>query len=482
METAKKDMLRAILPRSARRDAKPPAGGASPGGAEVRDFTWRNLMGTVNDTTAQPESWTATVGAPPAANPAEYDFNNFYYSSSDDALAIVKPYNAWYQQARPAGYYLFSQPMLSGPTPRIEIEEQAELRHVGLINLSSYNYLGLSYRPEVVEAAKRALDTYGLGAAGSPILSGTMHVHQELEEALARFKGTESAMIFPTGYSTNVGLISGLMRPGDVVIMDQNAHASCVDGAILSKAETRFFRHNQADDLEKKLKKAAGKKTLVVIEGVYSMDGDVCPLPEIVEVTKRYGARILIDEAHSSFVYGPNGGGVVEMFGLKDEIDIHVGTFSKALGGMGGYVACSADLYRYLDAFSRSRFFSCALSPVVTAGVLESLRIVEREPELREKLWTNVAHIRKQLDEAGVDVGESTSQILPVMIRDDRNILGIARRMQEAGLYLQPVRYPAVAKHRSRFRVSISASHSFEQLDRAAEILTSVLRKEGILA
>lgn len=411
----------------------------------------------------------------------EYDFSNFYYSSSDDALAIVGPYSQWYGRARPQGYYLLGQPMLGAPRPEVDLREQAELREVRLLNLSSYNYLGLSYHPEVVEAAKRALDLYGLGAAGSPILSGTMQVHAELEAELARFKGTEAALVFPTGYSTNVGMISGLMRAGDVVVMDQNAHASCVDGAILSKADVRFFRHNRADDLDRKLRKVAGRKVLVVVEGVYSMDGDVCPLPEIVEVAKKHGARLMIDEAHSCFVYGDTGRGVVEHFGLKDEVDVHVGTFSKALGGMGGYVACSADLYHYLEAFGRSRFFSCALSPVVAAGVLRSLRLVDEEPERRERLWSNVAHFRARLAAEGVDTGESTSQIVPIMIREDRRIFGIARRLQEAGLYLQPVRYPAVAKHRSRFRASISAAHTPEILDEAASILVSVLRAEGIV-
>ena len=184
------------------------------------------------------------------------------------------------------------------------LEEQLDCRTVPLLNLSSYNYLGMSYRPEVIEAAKRALDRYGLGAAGSPILSGTMDIHVELEEAIAKFKGKEAAMVFPTGYSTNVGMISGLMRPGDWIIADQNSHASIVDGAILSKANVRFFRHNNVADLEKKLRQTTGKK-LVAVEGIYSMDGDVCPLPDIVEVCKRYGARILLDEAHSCFVYGP---------------------------------------------------------------------------------------------------------------------------------------------------------------------------------
>jgi glycine C-acetyltransferase len=410
----------------------------------------------------------------------DYDYSSFFYSSSDDLFTILEPYTEWYDQAQLRGYYLYAQPMFSQPATRIELEEKLEQRHLELLNLSSYNYLGLSYRPEVVAAAKRALDRYGLGAAGSPVLSGTMNVHIELERALARFKRKPAVMLFPTGYSANLGLIQGMMRPGDLIVADQNVHASIVDGAILSKADVRFFKHNRPDDLEKKLNGRAGKK-LVVVEGVYSMDGDVCPLPDVVEIAKRHDARILIDEAHSTFIYGDRGRGVAEHFGLEDEIDIHVGTLSKALGGQGGFVAGSQSLYKYLEGFARSRLFSCALSPVVAAGVLESLRIAEREPELRQKLWTNVAHIRQKLQEHGVDVGESTSQVIPVMIRNDRRIFEIAHKLQRAGLYLQPIVYPAVAKHRSRFRISVSAGHTFDQLDHGVAILTRVLREEGIL-
>jgi glycine C-acetyltransferase len=349
-----------------------------------------------------------------------------------------------------------------------------------LLNLSSYNYLGLSSRKEVIEAAKAALDQYGLGAAGSPILSGTMDVHVRLEEELAKFKKKEAVMVFPTGYSTNLGLISGIMRPGDWIIADQNSHASIVDGAILSKANVRFFRHNNPADLEKKLKQTTGKK-LVAIEGVYSMDGDVCPLPELVAVAKKYGARILLDEAHSAFVYGANGRGVAEHFGLEDEVDVHIGTFSKALGGQGGYVAGSRNLYNYLKGFARSRVFSCALSPVVTAGVLKSLELAQKEPQLRTQLWANVAHIRAKLDEAGVDIGQSTSQVIPIMVKNDRRVFELGHKLLRAGLYLQPIIYPAVAKHRSRFRVSISATHTIDQLDEGVAILVKVLREEGIL-
>ena len=283
---------------------------------------------------------------------SDYDYSNFYYSASDDPFAILEPYNEWFERALPQGYYLFQQAMSTPPVGDITLTEGLHRQPVKLVNLSSYNYLGLAARPEVVAAAKSALDRYGLGAAGSPILSGTMDVHVQLEEAVARFKRKEAAMVFPTGYSTNVGMISGLMRPGDWVIADQNAHASIVDGAILSKANVRFFRHNNPADLEKKLRQVSGTKTLVAIEGVYSMDGDEAPLPELVRVAKKYGARILLDEAHSAFVYGPTGRGLAEHYGLEDEVDIHIGTFSKALGGQGGYVAGSRNLYNYLKGFA----------------------------------------------------------------------------------------------------------------------------------
>ncbi|MBX6330876.1 MAG: aminotransferase class I/II-fold pyridoxal phosphate-dependent enzyme [Gemmatimonadaceae bacterium] len=420
------------------------------------------------------------VEAQTSMSVSDYDYSSFFYSSSDDPFAILEPYNEWYTRALQQGYYLFSQPMSTPPRGKIDLTEGLHHQHIKLLNLSSYNYLGLSYRPEVIAAAKAALDQYGLGAAGSPILSGTMDIHVQLEEALAKFKGKEAAMVFPTGYSTNVGMISGLMRPGDWVIADQNAHASIVDGAILSKANVRFFRHNNPADLEKKLKQTTGKK-LVAIEGVYSMDGDVCPLPELLAVAKKYGARVLLDEAHSAFVYGANGRGVAEHYGLEDEVDIHIGTFSKALGGQGGYVAGTRNLYNYLKGFARSRVFSCTLSPVVAAGVLKSLEIAQKEPQLREQLWKNVAHIRSRLEDEGVDVGESTSQVIPIMVRNDRRIFELGHKLLRAGLYLQPIIYPAVAKHRSRFRVSISASHTFEQLDEGVATLVRVLREEGIL-
>jgi len=297
---------------------------------------------------------------------------------------------------------------------------------------------------------------------------------------VADFKDKEAAILFPTGYSANVGFISSLMRSGDNILLDQYSHASIVDGAILAKSKTVFFRHNNPMDLERKLLKCAGKK-LVIVEGVYSMDGDVCLLPEIVEVCKRHGARILIDEAHSTFLFGPNGRGVAEHFGLDKEVDFHLGTFSKSLGGQGGFVCGSRELIDYVNAFGRSRFFSCNLAPPVAAGLLAGVGIVENEPHLRTRLWSNVAFMRRRFAEEGIDIGKSTSQVMPVLVNNDAKVFAVAEKIQERGLFLQPVTYPAVPKNRSRLRISISAAHSEEDLESAVQVIGGVLREEGII-
>lgn len=232
----------------------------------------------------------------------DYDYSNFYYGAGDDPLNLLGPFGQWYQEALPNGYYLYSEPLSNAPGTRVVVRNRKTGQLQELLNLASYNYLGISYRDEVKEAAIEAVRRYGLGASGSPILSGTFDIHLELAAAVAAFKDKPAAILFPTGYSANVGFISALMRSGDNILCDQYAHASIVDGAILAKSKTVFFRHNNPMDLERKLLKCTGKK-LVVVEGVYSMDGDVCTLPEIVEVCRRHGARILIDEAHSTFLF-----------------------------------------------------------------------------------------------------------------------------------------------------------------------------------
>ena len=409
----------------------------------------------------------------------DYDYSNFYYGAGDDPLNLLGPFNEWFREARPNGYYLYAEAVESAPGTRVRVKDGKTGQVRDLLNLASYNYLGISYRPEVKQAAAEALAKYGLGASGSPILSGTFDIHVELARALAEFKEKEATILFPTGYSANVGFISAIMRPGDHIFCDQYAHASIVDGAILAKSKTVFFRHNNPMDLERKLGGVRGKK-LVVVEGVYSMDGDVCVLPEIVDVAKRHGARILIDEAHSTFLFGQNGRGVAEHFGLEEEVDFHLGTFSKSLGGQGGFVAGSKDLVDYVTGFGRSRFFSCNLAPALAAGLLAGLRIVEGEPQLRARLWSNVAYLRRRFAEEGIDIGKSTSQVMPVMVNNDAKVFAVAEKIQEGGLFLQPVTYPAVPKHKSRLRISVSAAHSEAELEEAVQVIARVLRQEGI--
>lgn len=415
------------------------------------------------------------------SNAMDYDYTNFYFGAGDDAFALLEPFADWWAEVRPQGYYQYELPIHSAPSTRVDVKDTktGEIRK-NLLNFASYNYLGLSYRPEVKQAIKDAVDVYGGGSSGSPILSGTTALHRELAEKLAVFKGKEASMIFPTGYSANVGVIAGLMRSGDLIVADQYAHASIVDGMILSKAKSRFFRHNNAADLERKLQGFEGKK-LVIVEGVYSMDGDMADLPAIVEVCKRYKARILIDEAHSTFVFGENGRGVAEHFGLDDEVDMHLGTFSKSLGGQGGYIAGSHALINYLRGFSRSRFFSCALAPTVVAGIIAALELATNEPELRSRLMDNVDFMTKRLRDGGVDLADTESQVIPIMVRNDARVFDIGEDLLRGGVFINPVKYPAVGKHKSRFRMSVSAAHTREDLVEGADIIIGVLRRNGII-
>jgi len=417
---------------------------------------------------------------PASPGAMEYDYTNFYFGSGSDAFALLDPFDDWWSEVKPAGYYLYELPLHSAPGTRVDVEDTktGEIRR-GLVNFASYNYLGLSYRDEVKQAIKEAADVFGGGSSGSPILSGTTALHQQFAEEIADFKGTEAAMIFPTGYSANVGTIAGLMRSGDLIVADQFAHASIVDGMILSKAKSRFFRHNRADDLDRKLKGFEGKK-LVIVEGVYSMDGDTPPLGELVDVCRRHGARLMIDEAHSAFLFGETGKGVAEDQGFDDAIDIHLGTFSKSLGGQGGYIAGSNQLINYLRGFSRSRFFSCALSPVVVAGLRKALELARSEPELRTRLFDNVAYMKRLLGDGGVPMGDSTSQVIPIMVRDDARVFEMGQDIFREGVFINPVKYPAVGKHKSRFRMSISAAHTREDLEEGADKIIGVLRRYGV--
>jgi 8-amino-7-oxononanoate synthase len=409
------------------------------------------------------------------------DLTHFRSSEGGDLFDVHSHYSRWLEQARPGGYYLYDLSASSAPGREIQIQSPAA--NQPLINLASYNYLGLAQHPRVIAAATACLAHYGLGAAGSPYLSGGLQVHDELEAELVRFKQVESALLFPTGYSANVGTISALVGPGDRVITDILAHASIFDGCVLSRAKLSLFRHNDVRSLERKLDDGSARgRTLVIVEGVYSMDGDVAPLAEIAAVCKRYGARLLVDEAHSAFIYGQNGRGLAEHFGVEDQVDVHIGTLSKSLGGMGGYVAGSEEMISYLRPYARAQVFSCAIAPAVAGGVLEALRIAAAEPERRARLWRNVEVMRAALRERGVDTGDSSSQVIPIMINDDNRVFAVTEQLMAAGVYLNPIRYPAVKRHRSRLRVSVSAIHEPGDLVHAADRIADVLRRLEVLS
>lgn len=413
-------------------------------------------------------------------NFTDFDFSHFYFGSGEDVYDTIKTFYRWYEEAFKGGYHIYQEPFASSPGTVISIKSNLGKSLDGLLNFSSYNYLGMAASPVVKEAAINAIQKYGLGASGGPNLSGMFDIHRELEASLAAFKQKEACTTFNSGYAANIGIISGLMRSGDTIFLDQYSHASIVDGAILSKAKIVFFRHNNELDLDRKLTGVTGRK-LVIVEGVYSMDGDFCKLPEIVEVSKKHGARIMIDEAHSSFVCGENGRGAAEYFGLEDEVDFHMGTFSKALGGLGGYACGDRDFVTYLEAYARSRFFSCTLPPAVSAGVLASLNHIKANPELRHQLWRNVEYMQKRFKEEGIDSGNSESQVMLVIINKDAKVFGVAQKLRERGVFLQPVTYPAVSKGKARLRLSVSTSHTIDQLESAVQAISAVLREEGLI-
>ena len=411
---------------------------------------------------------------------SEYSIPDFYARPGNDPFDGLERWKVWWHDALERGYYLYGMPLESPPAARVAVYNRKRARTTsGLINFASYNYLGLSYRGEVIDAAVRALKRYGLGSGGSPMLCGTTDLHEQLADQLAAFMGKPAVLLFPTGFGANLGIISGLMRPGDTVLADQLAHSSLVAGIRVAGIRPRFFRHNDVADLERKLGQSKGKK-LVVVEGVYSMDGDMANLQDVVKVCRRHAARILIDEAHSHFLYGGTGRGVAEHLGVYEEMDVVMGTLSKTLSGMGGFVAGSWSLIEYLKIFAHSRMFSGSLPPAIVAGVLKALGIVKSEPKLRAKLGSNTKLMRKRLQEAGVNTGNCSSHIIPIMVGDYTSAFAITEELFEQGVYINPINYPAVARNKSRLRMSITAGHSETDIEEGARVVASVLSRRGM--
>jgi glycine C-acetyltransferase/8-amino-7-oxononanoate synthase len=356
--------------------------------------------------------------------------------------------------------------LVSGPQgPRVLLDGRPVLM------LCSNNYLGLADHPRVREAAADAAMRWGVGSGASRLVSGNMTVHRRLEEQLAAFKHSEACVLFGSGYLANMGVISALAGRGEVVFSDELNHASIVDGCRLARADTFVYEHRDMEHLAWGLEEAGGRGSLIVTDGVFSMDGDVAPLEDIVELARRYDARVMVDEAHGTGALGPGGRGAVADAGLESDVDVIVGTLGKALGSYGAYVCCDGTVARYLVNCARTLIFSTALPPPAVAGAMAALELLVEQPARAEKLQRNARMLRESLAAEGIDASDSMTQIIPLVIGDPRDAVAAAERALEQGVFAQAIRPPSVPEETSRLRLTVMASHTKSELRRAAKVL-----------
>lgn len=380
------------------------------------------------------------------------------------------------REVQAAGLYPYFKPISHSEDTVVVIEGKER------IMMGSNNYLGLTHHPAVLAAAKAALERYGSGCTGSRFLNGTLDLHERLEADLAEFLGKEACLVFSTGYQANLGAISGLVGRGDFVILDKLDHASIVDGAKMSHGETVRFNHGDLAGLERKLQKlppSAG--VMVIVDGVYSMEGDIADLPALIKVCQKYGAALAVDDAHSVGVLGPNGQGTAAHFDVTDDVDVIVGTFSKSLASIGGFVAGSDTVIHYLKHHARPLIFTAALPPANTAGVLAALEVLQREPERRARLWENTRRLQDGLRHIGFDIGPTETPIVPVLIGPLETTFVFWRKLFDAGVFTNPVVPPAVPPSQCRLRTSLMATHSAEQIDRALDAFSLLGKELGVV-
>lgn len=373
------------------------------------------------------------------------------------------------KEVRALGLYPYFRPIDSDQDTEVIINNRRVLM------MGSNNYLGLTNHPEVKKAAKEAIDKYGCGCAGSRFLNGTLRIHLEFEEQIADFIGKEAALLFSTGFQVNQGVISALVCRDSAVIIDRTDHASIIDGARLAFGRTIKFDHNDMNSLERTLSGLNGINGLIVVDGVFSMEGDIAPIPSIVKLAERYDCDLMVDDAHSVGVLGPGGRGTAAHFGLSDNVQLIMGTFSKSLASIGGYVAGDADVIDFLKHNSRALIFSASPPPASVASAQAALRILRREPEIIDKLWTNTRRLWNGLESINVDRGNSQTPIVPVLIGDDMKAFQVCKTLQDKGVFVNPVVSPAVPPDRALIRLSVMSTHTLEQIDRAVSIIDDVL-------
>jgi 8-amino-7-oxononanoate synthase len=375
-----------------------------------------------------------------------------------------------------AGYYFLFREVESAQDTEVIVDGQR------LIMAGSNNYLGLTNHPKIKEAAIKAVEKYGSGCAGSRFLNGNLDIHEELEAKLAAFFRQEAAVVFATGYQTNLGTISALVGRNDEIILDKFDHASIIDGCRLSFGKVTKFRHNDMGDLERVLSRESGKGgKLIIVDGVFSMEGDITPLPEVIALSKKYGARVMVDDAHGVGVLGKGGRGTTEHFHMEDEVDMIMGTYSKSLAAIGGFICASREVANYVKHLARSLIFSASLAPPLVAAVNAALDIIQNEPERREKLWYNTHKMLKGYKELGFDTGNSETPIIPIIIGDQIKTFKICGLLQEYGVFVNPTVSPAVPAGRELLRTSYMATHTEEQLDRILDAFERAGRQLGLI-
>ena len=376
-----------------------------------------------------------------------------------------------------SGHYPFSREIISGQDTEVILKGNRKL-----LMLGSNSYLGLTNHPEIKEAAKKAVDKYGTGCAGSRFLNGTLDLHEELEVELAKWVGKEAAILFSTGFQTNQGVIAPLLSRHDHIVLDKFDHASIIDGARLSMAKVSRYAHNDMKDLEQVLSRIPKETGLFIItEGIFSMDGDILKLPEVAALAERYGAVLMIDDAHALGVLGKEGSGTASHFGLTDKVDIIMGTFSKSLASIGGFVAADQHTVEFLRHSSRAYMFSASMPPASAAATLAALKIIQREPERIERLWEVTHMMRNGLQALGYDTRASETPVIPVYVGDALRLLHMTIRLEEEGIFANPVYPPAVQPTDCMIRISLMATHTNEQIQFGLEKMEKVGKEIGLL-
>ena len=411
----------------------------------------------------------------------KYSLADFMDIPDLDIMGRAELFAQYAEDSRQRGHAHFRRISLTGSGPTMQVVDPLTGKVNEMIYMASNDYLNLTKHPRTIAAGRAALEKYGSGAGSVPLLGGTTDLHIELEQKVAKFKGCEDAILYTSGFGSNCGTLLAMLTDKDIAILDLLVHASIIDGC--KNTNVRHFRHNDMQSLERALTKAKDKyrTKLVVVDGVYSMDGDIAKLDEIVQLAHAYGAYVMVDEAHASGVIGPNGRGTPEHFGLEGQVDIVAGTFSKGLGVVGGFIATNKELVQLLHFYSRAYMFSTAPTPQAVGSLIAALDVIETEPELRKQLWDNIIYFRENILKLGYNIGNAETAIFPLIIADGLKVRDMCRHCHELGLYINPVQYPAVPERLSRLRISLMSAHTREHLDKALEILEHVGREFDVI-